>query len=231
MIQDNLQIFDDFEREYMGPSQYSEPQWEYLNRTARPEFQYIRELLQDWFNEYKASSEKRYHLCTGFRSSKDSEHLSAFFELYLHQLFKNQGFEIEIEPELEQRYPDFLLTSSDGTKILLEATGTYPERWFGTAKRQEEKVIDYLNEHLESPDYFLHINIASAPKGNPPFAQMCRFLQKELAQLDYDNVVHEAREREGIGLRRFPSRVWEHGSWTIEFRAIPKIETRGKHGI
>jgi len=232
MIQDDLQLFDEIDREYLGPSKYSESHWQFLNRSARPIFQYIREVLEGWFHDYKTSSDKRHHLWTEFRSNRDAEHLSAFFELYLYHLFKKQGFEIEVEPEWEQGRPDFLLTSSEGKRILLEATGIYPERWFGSANKLEQMVIDDLNEHLTSPDFFLHIKIAQAPDNTPPYAQIRRYLQEQLGQLDYDQVVQDALGREGMGLKRFPSISWVHDTWTIEFIAIPKKnEARGKAGV
>ncbi len=232
MISDRLKLFDDVERTYLGPSKRSEAQWEYLNRTARPEFQYIRELLQSWFNEFNASPDKRKALCKTFRSLKDDEHLSAFFELYLYQLFKNQNFEIEVEPEWEQGKPDFLLTSSDGKKILLEATATYPDREFGEAKKLEEMVLDHLDEFLDSPDFFMHIKIVDSPKNPPPYAQIRRYLQKQLKDLNYDRVMQDANENKDSGLKRFPSILWKHDTWSIEFEIIPKKgEARGKAGV
>lgn len=232
MIQDNLQLFDEMVREYLGPSKYSEPHWQFLNRSARAVFQYIREVLDGWFRNYEAPPDKRHHLWTDFRSDRDTKHLSAFFELYLYHLFKNQGFDVKVEPEWEQGRPDFLLTSAEGKEILLEATGIYPERWFGEAKKLEQKVIDYLDENLDSPDFFLHIRIANAPDDPPPYAQMQRYLQKKLAQLDYDQVLQDALGREGMGLNRFPSIPWVHDTWTIEFIAIPKRnDARGKTGV
>lgn len=232
MSKDNLLLFDEIAREYLGPSQFSESHWHFLNRTGRPAFQYIREVLEDWFSEYKASLSKRRKLCTDFRSGRDAEHLAAFFELYLYHLFKKQGFEIEVEPEWEQGSPDFLLTSANGKTILLEATGIYPERWFGSASKLEQKVLDDLNKHLDSPDFFLDIEIKQAPNNSPPYAQIRRYLQKQLELLDYDQVMQEALGREDMGLERFPSIPWIHDTWTIEFTVMPKqSEARGKAGV
>lgn len=232
MARQSLKLFDEFEREYLGPSLYSEPHWEYLNRTDRLEYHYVRDLLQNWFDNYETSPEKRSRLCREFRSTDDIQHLSAFFELYLYQLFKNQDFKIEVEPSWEQGRPDFLLTSPQGEKILLEATGVYPEKAFGSAKKLEQRVIDHINQYLESPDFFLHINIRNAPNNTPPYGQILRHLRKQLSQLDYEQVAQKALESEGMGLQRFPLIPWEHEAWTIEFIAIPKAENaRGKPDV
>jgi hypothetical protein len=89
-----------------------------------------------------------------------------------------------------------------------------------------------LDEHLISADFFLHIIIKHAPNDTPPYAQICRYLQKKLAELDYDQVLQDALGRENMGLERFPSINWIHDAWTIEFITIPKKnEARGKVGV
>ncbi len=229
----NIQLFDQFERNYLGLARYSEPRWQFLNRSSRIDFEYVRDTLEKWFENYDADREKRFKLAKAFRSDKDKEHLSAFFELYLYQLFIAQGFSMEIEPEYaSRRRPDFLLTSPRGDKILLEATGVYPDRYFGAAKKQEQIVIDYLNDNLESPDFFLHIKILQSPQDNPPCKTIKRVLERKLQQLDYNLVMQDSLEKVNQGLKRFPSHVWKHHTWTIEFVFIPKQGgARGKSGV
>ena len=222
MTPDNLKLFDDLERSDFGSAKYSESHWSYLNRTARPEYQYIRDLLQRWFDDYEADSVKRQQLCGLFRSEKDDTHFSAFFELYIYQLFKSQGFDIEVEPNWGQKRPDFLLTRPDGTKILLEATANYPKRSFEATKKHKEKMFDYLNENLKSPDFFLDVKTRNSSNQSPKYSDVKDRLEEWLESLDYDQIVDEALGREEIGLRRYPSITWEGNSWHIKFTAIPK---------
>jgi hypothetical protein len=136
-----------------------------------------------------------------------------------------------VEPEWENGKPDFMLTTSEGKKILLEATGIYPKRWFGPAKQQEDVLLDRLNEQLDLPDYFLHVKVEKAGSGNPPFGKIRSYLQNQLVQLDYDDVVKDAREQEGLGQKQFPSWIWDNDAWKLKFTVSPKKEeARGKPG-
>jgi len=45
-------LFDEIERKDTGPEPESEAEYEYINRSARPDAQKIRSLLEDWFSRY-----------------------------------------------------------------------------------------------------------------------------------------------------------------------------------
>ncbi len=227
MNKKDYQLFDEFERSDIEPSRFSEPRFEFLNRTARQSLKYVRQIIQQWFNEYKASAKKRERLCTEFRSIDDTKHLSAFFEIYLHQMFCRMGFSVEVEPDWKQGTPDFLLTTPDSGRILVEATCVFPEAWFGSAKKRERIVLDYINENLSSPDYWLHITINEAPSDNPPIRHIREFLDSKIASLDFDDVVRSVVENREAGFDPYPTFTWKHESWNIEFRLLPKNEARG----
>lgn len=228
MTNDRLKLFDEFERNSFEPSAFSEPRWSYLNRTARQQFSYVRELLQNWFDEYRAPLEKRQNLCKGFRSGKDEEHISSFFEIYLYQLFRSQGFDIEVEPEWEQGRPDFLLTSPNGEQIVLEATGCYPSRWFGGDERTYAEISDYLNENLRSRDYLLHLSILRTSKQPFSFRKMCQEFQFWLNELDYNGILAAVQNGTITTLEDLPSRTWENREWVIQLKASPRMgESRG----
>jgi hypothetical protein len=229
MSKNNLQLFENIHRDYIGPSKRIEPHWIFFNRSARPQYEYLRECLQAWFDEYDASAEKRSDLRLAFQSDNNKTHLSAFFELYLYQLFRKQGFEIEIEPDWNQRRPDFLLTAPTGQKILLEATGSYPESQFGGAKQLEETILDYLDDNLDSPDFFIGIQNIQSTTNPPNRKQMLHFFQQQLEELDYNQQVESMEKSKG--LHHSPSFTWEQKEWSITFSVTPKMDARGKTGI
>lgn len=229
MSKDNLQLFENIRRDYTGPSKRTEPHWAFFNRSARPQFEYLRECLQTWFDEYDASAEKRNNLRLEFQSDNNKKHFSAFFELYLYQLFKRQGFEIEVEPDWNLRRPDFLLTAPTGQKILLEATGSYPESQFGGAKQLEETILDYLDDNLDSPDFFIGIENIHSSTNPPNRKQMLHFFQQQIAELDYNRLVENMENSKG--LHPSASFTWEQKDWSITFNVTPKINVRGKTGI
>lgn len=223
MNDESLKLFDDFKRDYFGPAKYTESRWKYMNRSARPGFQYVRDVLDEWFADYEADSSKRHNLCNGFRSLDDEKHLSSFFELYLYQLFKKQGLQIEVEPSWAGRHPDFLLTARTGEQVLLEATGTYPRRWFGRIERLELGLIDYLNDYLDSPHFFLQIEILATSDRNFRSRRIRNELQDQLNQIDYDELVRKLTLK-ADSMDDFPSIEVECDEWAFRFTVIPKNE-------
>ncbi|MCU0464757.1 MAG: hypothetical protein MUF38_09330 [Anaerolineae bacterium] len=212
-----LMLFDDFDRVQIDPSGYSESHWSFINRTAKPTFHYLRTVLENWFDNYQTTEDKRNQLCTNFRSERDSEHLSAFFELYIYTLFKNLDFSVEVEPNWSQNKPDFLVTSPTGERFLLEVTGVYPERTFGETNNLVNKVLDYLNKNLSSPDFFVSIEIHQLPNNLPSYTKICRFLQKQLDELNYDDIISTVDFNSVNLLDMYPRANWEDEKWSIEF--------------
>src|SRR5687768_4090571 len=81
---DSPMVFDDFVRADIDFAQYSEGDFAFLNRSARPEFAAVRALIEDWFSRYPATHQAA--LGSRLRSRTPHQFDSAFFELYLHEL-------------------------------------------------------------------------------------------------------------------------------------------------
>ena len=55
-----MNLFDKFERTYMGMRAFGESKFEFLNRSARGYAPKAREMLEEWFSHYdKEAGEKR----------------------------------------------------------------------------------------------------------------------------------------------------------------------------
>ena len=89
-------LYDNIHRDYLGAARYSEPQFAYLNRSARLEANLIRALLEAWFSRYPPAEAA--DLRARFRSSNDLQHHSAFFELFVHELLLKLGLHPQIHP-------------------------------------------------------------------------------------------------------------------------------------
>src|SRR5437868_609232 len=89
------ELFDSRMRTDEGPAKYTESRFEYLNRTARPRFGQIRELLQEWFSRYPEFDEPQW--LNRFRDSDDRHHVGAFFELYTRAFLETCGLTVERE--------------------------------------------------------------------------------------------------------------------------------------
>ena len=95
-----MTLFDDIHRQDVGPGLHAEPEFIYLNRSARSQAVKVRSELEGWFSRYPEA--ERYEVRQRFRSKNDSQHRSAFFELFLHELLMQLGCRVEIHPTMTQ---------------------------------------------------------------------------------------------------------------------------------
>ena len=100
----------------------NESAFEFLNRSAWPEIANVRHELGLWYARFPDLNSA---LRARFRK-KDQNHDSAFFELFLHELFGRLGLSVEVDPALPGgSYPDFRVTGS-GSPAYVEATVVPP---------------------------------------------------------------------------------------------------------
>jgi hypothetical protein len=227
MIDDNS-LFDNITRKYLGPSKYSEPEFTYLNNSARPEVETIRALLETWFSRY--SKIKATDLRARFRSKDDLNHRSAFFELFIHELILKLGFAPQIHPELpskKSKHPDFLIESPKET-FYIEAVTTSNESANERAKRAiMDAIYDSINR-LDSPNFFIGMEIKRSPKKPHPAKPIKSFLVKKLKNLNPDEM--EVLLKNGIDV--LPHWLYTYEDLEIEFFPIPKSDkNRGKTGV
>lgn len=123
-------LFDDTSDRIKGPSDNNENSFNYYHKSDRYDIRIIRETLENWFFEYPELEQKE--LKNRFKKDFDS----AFFELFLHQLFRKLGYQIIIHPELKNstKRPDFL--------IIKEESRTYVEAKICYDKTKEEMAFD-----------------------------------------------------------------------------------------
>lgn len=116
-----MRLFDTPPSADSGPARHSESHYDYLARTGRPSFVKVRELIEAWLVEFP--KHHRQDLTCRLRSRADHHFEAAFFELYLHALFRRLGFSVRVHPRAGSRgkRPDFLLTETGRRRLLLEA--------------------------------------------------------------------------------------------------------------
>jgi len=218
-------LFDQIHRQDKRPQEYSQSIYEYINLSALKPYKHIRSLLKDWFSHFPVKHQN--DLEARFRSSDDYEFLSAFFELYIHELLIRLGFELEIHPYIERKstHPDFLAFLNNKSVFYLECIVPKGSLNDIAAEKRKNIVYDTLNK-LVSPYFDLGITVHGKPNTPPPGAKWRRFLKEELLRLDPDKV--EARKKaEGL-----PCWSRKHDGWNVDFLATPKpLERRGKPSI
>lgn len=176
-------------RDRQGYGKYSETTWNYLNTSSRPEIVEIRNSLESWFSRYPDDEKERQR---NRMIDNDERHFqSAFFELFLHELFLNLGCKLSIEPEMPNtdKKPDFFIECPNGEKFFLEAV-------VATSKSDEEiayekrvnQVYDTLNKYVKSDDYSLGLKIDGAPETPISGRKLGKELNGWLKTLNYEEI-------------------------------------------
>lgn len=109
-------------------------------------------MLDEWFSRYPDTDKRQ--LKGDFRSQFES----AFFELFIHELFFQQGFTLSVHPSVPNstKNPDFLAKKGD-MEIYLEAkVATDKSNEERTFENKVGAIYDEL-EKLISPDYWIDI--------------------------------------------------------------------------
>ena len=221
-----MSIFDDVVRTDRNPATYSESQFNFLNRSAWAASGEVRALLERWLTRYPEAHQAE--LIARFRNGDES----AFFELFLHELLLSLECIVEVHPELpsgSNRRPDFKVTCKDAAQFYLEATDATGQSL--TEKAQEARinqVYDAINR-LDTPNFFVGVEVRGAPDTPPPGRRMREFLERQLATLNPDDIADLGQI---AGLTGLPRWSFEHDGWEITFFPIAKSpKTRGKPDV
>ena len=142
-MEQSTPLFDKFVRTEHSPAYRSEPDYEFLNRSAWPACENIRDVLERWFAGYPASHKE--DLRARFRK-RDHNHAGAYFELYLHQVLSRLGLSPEVHPnpEIGKGRPDFAIAGAKESKWYLEAHVVHKMRW-DSDDTLENEVLDAID--------------------------------------------------------------------------------------
>jgi len=222
-----MRLFDEAVRTDDSAMGFAEPEFVFLNRCSRTEWNIIREELETWFSRYPPDNQTELH--SRFRSNNDNNFRSAFFELFLYELLTKMGCTAEVHPELGNdttKRPDFLVQAPSKTDFYLEAClATDQSDEQAGAKARMNNVYDLLNQKLSSPNFFIGMDLYGAPTTQPSANKIISFLEKELKPLDPDEI---GQRYENSGVGALPKWSYEHEGWRIVFWPIPKSkEARG----
>jgi hypothetical protein len=215
-------LLDDRERTDPAYSDDEESTWAFLDRVDDDAFERVRSAMNAWFGRYPAH--KVNDIRGRLESNDDVEFHGAWFELYLHELHTQLGFEVTVEPTLpDGGQPDFLVTR-DGSSFFLEATIIGDRGTMGRTRRIARVTAAINRTH--SPDFWLHVEIEKEGQDAPPMRDVRRRLERWVGTLDW-HAVREAQEV-AFDLDALPSTNAIAGDWSFAFRAWPRRpEDRG----
>lgn len=205
-----LHLFDDLDRVTAHPAPRTELHYEFLNRSARPAVERIRQAIDDWFSHYPHGS------IDGLRArlaGSDENHTPAFFELFLHELAVRLGYEVAIEPEVpggNGTSPDFLLTKGS-ERLYVEAVTVRIDP--GQQDSQNEKVLLDELDQIRPSDFWVSAQTRGTLRNTPPVSKLRRNVESWLHGLDVDVVDAEGSH---------PILTLRHDEWRMSLTAWPK---------
>lgn len=221
-------LFSNVMRTDTRPKLYGEALFPYLDKSGRAFAASVRQLLEEWVAHYPDSEKEEFkrRLCT----NKNMNFLSACFELYLHELLRRLGYKLSVHPVTNSsRRLDFLACSPSGNDFYMEsvlASDTSKEE--AAQEARMNAVYDEIDK-LDSPDFFIRMEIDGAPDTQPPGSKIRSKLAAWLGNLNYSEMV-ELYKKDGINA--MPRMPFRYESWAIDFFPIPKTPAaRGKPGV
>ncbi|GAB2564401.1 hypothetical protein GCM10027085_65490 [Spirosoma aerophilum] len=169
-------LFDDKIRTNLEYALHQHDSYEFYDNSAKDEFVVIREMLNDWFSRYPDNH--KWNLKRDFQSDFDS----AFFELFIHELFSKQGFQLTPHPALPDstNHPDFLAKKGD-IEIYIEAKVAFDESKEEKAlKTKYNMIYDTINQ-ISCPGYGINIeSIDFISKNQAKLRKLKSFFQKNI---------------------------------------------------
>ena len=181
---------DEVQHDYVGGADRLISQYDYLNRSNRPEAELIREVINNFYCRYPRKHRKR--LRERIQTIDDINHLGACFELITHELLLRAGCRVlEIEPQIagSRRTPDFLAETASGVRFYLEATlATGRTSQETAAKRRLDEAIHEI-DRISSPDFFLSLTTRGEARAPISRRRLRHELRQWISGLVYDSIV------------------------------------------
>jgi len=205
-------LSDEFEYGLQQTSEY-----EFLNRCPRVEVEVVRSLIEEWFD--RMPGEEKPRLLTSLRSHDDLEHVSAFFEIYCHELLLHNKMVVSMHAfGSDGRAKDFR-ADRDGTVIEMEAVLCTDPVSKRTDKAILNSVTDYIDINAFVPGFRYELDIRKRAKDIPPLKALTQQI-REWTEGFRRSEVRQLLEQSGY--ETLPSRRFVSADWVIDVRLIPR---------
>lgn len=211
-------IFDEEERTDDSPMSRTEGDFAFLNRSARPEMQRVRDFLEMVLAEYEDEEDQK-ELIARLRSG---DFHPAAFETILHGALIRLGYKVSCHPEVpdSEGRPDFKVEAADGSHfIYVEASATSIRDGRDEGAETRKAVVYEAIERVENRSFFLDISSSGDPATSPRIKRLRSELGRWLSGLDPDALRKEIAEH---GHERAPRFTWEHDGLMLDITAFPK---------
>jgi len=216
-----MRLFDDIERISKHPSAVGESEFEFLNRIDEPWFGEIRDVLERWFERLPADVQG--DVRSRYRSKDAGTAQGAFWEMYIHELFRWLGYRLVPHPAVpgSRSKPDYLVERR-GESFYLEATAVAASDEEAAAENRLAVIQDTLNR-MQTEDFDFGFMVQTTGPASPPLKGLRTELEAWSRSHDPETVMR-AFEQTG----RLPIYRWRDGGWAAEFSLVPRgPERRG----
>jgi len=219
-----MKLFENKNRTHIAPALHNENSFDYYDHSARKDVAAVRDVLNQWFENFP--EEEKNELKSRFKKTFSS----AFYELFIFSLFKSQGFEIIIHPEVpnSSKRPDFLLKKGH-IEFYLEAKEARDKTIEQEAQQNRiNQIYDSLNK-IETPNFLLRIEkLILKSESQPAIKKIIPSIEKELKEICPDKVT---KDLERLGYDSSPRIYREDDNFKLTISLIPKSpENRNKGG-
>ena len=159
-------LFDSIHRTDGKRRRPAESSFEFLNRYAEPRARRVRMTLESWFGRYPG--EHTYDLRQRFRSRQDTDHMGAFFELYMYTLLQRNG----LNPKPHAAVPgsrgkvDFLLGKA-GQNMILECIAAHRHIHDEKYSDVRQRLIEAIDRRIDPVPATLMIEVTSGSAATP----------------------------------------------------------------
>ena len=214
-------LFDSFVRTDGEPARAEEDSFAFLNRAATPYWERVRTFVDQAFAAYPESDAA--DLRPRFQSRRWSDHVGAWWELYLFTLLQALGLEVEVHPDLPgvATRPDFRASDREGP-FFIEARHVAAGIMSDARTVGRDGWITGPLDELAHADFMVGVRILDRAAERPRRRAVTAGVLAWLDSLDRDEVA--ARPP-----RDFPTFVGNAGGWRFELSALP-VKPRASGG-
>ena len=160
---------------------YSESQFAFLQRVDQPFWARVRALVETWFADFPA--DRRNHIEDRLRSPDYRQFAAGFWELYLYQLLKGAGLQVEVLKEASDRTPDFRVTAGSKSCFIEATLVSGVSDVSEQAERRRNVLLDALDE-MTSDKFTLDVHVDADGDDLPPVDDLKKAVTEQLEELD-----------------------------------------------
>jgi hypothetical protein len=200
------------------------PDYQFLNRSPRPAVEAIRILLENWLVRMPASEQSR--LERSLKSARNTEHWSAFFEMYCHELLVKSGFLVGMhQPENGQRAKDFHAVRN-GSVVEVEATICTDSDATKAGHALLDQMMDFLDVNAYLPDFRYMFEVENTTEHLPPLRQLADKIKAWAESFDLADVRQTASDIDNLVTATFDAE-----GWSIRMTLVPRPTNEDSDGF